>query len=72
MQVQELIKQLEAYSPDTELIVVYWDKDIVDDQMTDDQWSEVVEKYEGGEFGWQSHAAESFDALAEEVKNATD
>lgn len=79
MQVQELIKQLQQYKPEEELIVAYWDKECVEGYrgddvppITDDEWSEVVEKYEDGEFGWQSHAAEDLVDLVDEVKNVND
>jgi len=76
MLVKELIEQLQKdYQPEDTLIVAYWDKSTVEgysseeEEMTEDDWSEVVAKYEDGEFGWQSDAADSFLQLVEEVKN---
>lgn len=75
MLVKELIEQLQKnYQPEDNLIVAYWDKDIIESyeevpEMTEGDWSEVVAKYEDGEFGWQSDATDSFLELVEEVKN---
>jgi hypothetical protein len=76
MLVKDLKKQLENYSDDEEVIVAYWDKECVDgyrgdevSPITDTEWSEVVVKYEDGEFGWQSDAAEALVEIVDEVKN---
>jgi hypothetical protein len=78
MKVKNLIEQLQAYTPDTELIVAYWDKETVEGYasgwgeqdrfvLTDDQWFDVVDKYDDGEWHWQSSAAEDFVDIAKEV-----
>ena len=78
MKVKNLIEQLQEYSPDTELIVAYWDKETVEGYasgwgeqdrfvLTDDQWLDVVEKYDDGEWHWQSSAAEDFADMARDV-----
>jgi len=78
MKVKNLIEQLQAYTPDTELIVAYWDKETVEGyasgwgeqdrfMLTDDQWFDVVDKYDDGEWHWQSSAAEDFVDIAKEV-----
>ena len=78
MKVKNLIEQLQAYTPDTELIVAYWDKETVESyasgwgeqdrfMLTDDQWFDVVDKYDDGEWHWQSSAAEDFVDIAKEV-----
>jgi hypothetical protein len=76
MLVKDLKKQLESYPDDAELIVAYWDKDCVDGYrgndvppITDEEWADVVVKYEDGEFGWQSDAAELLVEIVDEVKN---
>jgi hypothetical protein len=80
MKVKDLITQLTAYEPDTELVVAYWDKDTVEGYasgwgekdrfvLTDDQWLDVVGKYEDGEWNFQSYASELFVDLAKEVTN---
>lgn len=55
MLVKDIIKQLqENYQPDDELIVAYWDKQIVegfaDVVLTDDGWGEVIELLDSQEF----------------------
>jgi hypothetical protein len=35
--------------------------------LTDDQWFDVVDKYDDGEWHWQSSAAEDFVDIAKEV-----
>ena len=78
VKVKELITQLETYDGDTELIVAYWDKETVegygsgwtkkvDLSLTDEQWFDVVAKYEDGEWSWQSSAADDFLDIAREV-----
>ena len=75
MLIKELIEQLQRYyQPEDNLIVAYWDKSTVEayrskEEMTEDDWSEVVAKYEDGEFGWQSDAAEVLVEIVDEVKN---
>lgn len=77
MQVQKLIEQLQQhYTPETELYVEYWDKEIVENFMwegensptlTDDEWVSVVEAMENSERLDQSMVA---DSLVEEAKAA--
>jgi hypothetical protein len=78
MKVSKLIEYLQRdYAPDTELLVAYWDKETVegyteDLTLTDDQWSDVVDRYEDGEYFWQSSAAENFVDLANEVVGSSE
>jgi len=74
MTVKELIEQLERnYTPETDLYVEYWDKEIAQSfarpdlaPMTDEQWGEVVENLEEKERYDQSLVA---DAIAETVED---
>lgn len=78
MKVSKLVEYLQRdYAPDTELLVAYWDKETVegytkDLTLTDDQWSDVVDRYEDGEYFWQSSAAENFVDLANEVVDSSE
>jgi hypothetical protein len=72
MKVKDLIERLSTnYEPDTELIVDYWDKEIVESygspSLSKTQWSLVIEDYENGEWHFQSLAAEVFVEIAEKV-----
>jgi hypothetical protein len=78
MKVKDLITQLQAYDGEQELIVAYWDKETVegygsgwtkktDLSLTDDQWTDLVGRYEDGEWSWQSSAADDFLDIANEV-----
>jgi hypothetical protein len=79
VKVKDLIEQLKSYDGEDELIVAYWDKETVIDYgspdwpgeenltLTDEQWSEVVDTYEAGEWHWQSSASEDFVEIANEV-----
>ena len=78
MKVKDLLTQLEAYDGEQELIVAYWDKATVEGygsgwggktnlKLTDDQWGEVVDSYENGEWHWQGSAAEDFVEIASRV-----
>lgn len=72
MQVKNLIERLtQFYKPEDEIFVEYWDKETVESygtsrEMTDEEWSAVVEAMEEGEFGYQSYAAELLVEKAEE------
>jgi hypothetical protein len=61
MQVKELLAQL-----DKETIEGYGNP-----KLTDDQWSDVVFKYENGEWYWQSLASEDFEGIVAEVVDRT-
>lgn len=71
MKVETIKKMLDTYEPETDLIVAWWDKETIEDygasEMTNDQWEQVVNKYENGEWGWQSDAADTFVEIAGEV-----
>jgi len=78
VRVKDLITQLQAYDGEQELIVAYWDKATVegygsgwtkevDLSLTDEQWFDVVARYEDGEWSWQSSAADDFLDIAKEV-----
>lgn len=72
MKVAKIREQLEAYDGEDELIIAYWDKNIITmygaPDLTDSEWGEVVSSYENGEWFWQSSAAEDFVEIAQNVK----
>ena len=65
MKVSELIKQLESYSPNDELLVAYWDKEFAETAfdsdegvvVSDELWSQAIRRAEKAEF-WQSCGSE--------------
>jgi len=71
VRVKDLIEQLRAYDGEDELIVCYWDKETVhgygSPEVTDEEWSEVIERYNNGEWHFQSSAAEDFVEIVQEV-----
>jgi hypothetical protein len=72
MKVRELVSQLQLnYLPDDEVVVAYWDKQIVEGfsmlSLSETQWSLVVEDSESGEWNWQSSAGETLIEIAEKV-----
>jgi hypothetical protein len=73
MKVTELKKQLEAYSDDTELIVMYWDRDfwsVEDSVVPKEVWEQAVHTYEEGEWSFQSDASDTItEIIAEETNN---
>jgi len=83
MKVKDLLEQLKDYEPDTELIVAYWDKQTIEEYcydydednnltVTEDQWSQVVSKYQDGEWNFQTYASELFvDLVGEVLKEET-
>ena len=45
MQVKYVIEQLKDYDPEDEIVVVYWDKEIIEmitEPLTEEQWLDVV------------------------------
>jgi hypothetical protein len=45
MKVKDVIKNMQNYNPDDEVVILWWTKDIFDDEtltITDDVWSKVV------------------------------
>lgn len=77
MRVQDLTNQLKQnYTPDTELYVEYWDKEIAQSfsspdiaPLTDEQWGEVVDILEDRERYDQSLVADAIADTVEEVVN---
>jgi hypothetical protein len=78
MKVKHLIEQLQRYEPDTDLLVAYWDKDCIEGYisgwgeadrllLTNEQFEEVCDRYEDGEWHFQSSAADDFADIAREV-----
>jgi hypothetical protein len=45
VQVKYVIEQLKDYDPEDEIVVVYWDKEIIEmitEPLTEEQWLDVV------------------------------
>jgi hypothetical protein len=45
MKVKDAIKNMQSHNPEDEIVILYWTKDIFDDEtltITDDVWSKVV------------------------------
>jgi hypothetical protein len=45
MKVKDVIKNMQSHNPEDEIVILYWTKDIFDDEdnpITDDLWSKVV------------------------------
>ena len=52
MKVKELIEQLQRYNnPDDDIVCVYWSfSDVDDDSLTDDEWQELVRRFDNHSF----------------------
>ena len=77
MKAKELIEQLKEYEADAEIFVAYWDRETANDygisrELTADEWVELVNTLEGGEFAWQSDAANTIVDEAEALIEARD
>jgi hypothetical protein len=74
MRVKDIITQLQAYDPEEEVAVAYWDRETVDSyaneefEVSDELWVKIVERYENGEWGWQSWAADTFVDIFHDLK----
>jgi hypothetical protein len=45
MKVKDVIKNMQSHNPEDEIVILYWTKDIFDDEdnpITDEVWSKVV------------------------------
>jgi Mg/Co/Ni transporter MgtE len=45
MKVKDVIKNMQNYNPEDEIVILYWTKDIFDDevhQISDEVWAKVV------------------------------
>ena len=45
MKVKDVIKNMQNYNPEDEIVILHWTKDIFDDEdnpLTDEVWSKVV------------------------------
>ena len=55
MKVSEAIKMLQAYKPDEEIYIMWWDSDITEmygeDKLTTDQWNDIVASMEHNDAG---------------------
>lgn len=73
MRADEAIKHLSSYKPDDELVIVWWDKEWLDQsgvsedrKLTEDEWDELANKFEGEEFTI-SMMADKIEELAQEI-----
>ena len=73
MRADEAIKHLSSYKPDDELVIVWWDKEWLDQsgvseerKLTGDEWDELANKFEGEEFTI-SMMADKIEELAQEI-----
>jgi hypothetical protein len=55
MKVSEAIKMLQAYKPDEEIYIMWWDSDITEmygeDKLTTDEWNDIVASMEHNDAG---------------------
>jgi hypothetical protein len=78
MKVSELIKQLESYDRDQELLVAYWDKEYAETALEDrlegkpypdEAWEDAIRRAEKAEY-WQSCGSEEIiDQAVEALKD---
>ena len=52
LKVKDFIEQLEKYNnPDDDIVGVYWSfSDVDDDSLTDDEWQELVRRFDNHSF----------------------
>lgn len=71
MKVKELIEQLKIYGQDDEILVLYFDKETTQDyheqEITDQQWTEIVNKIEGMPMREIDYIREAIDQETEQV-----
>jgi hypothetical protein len=72
MKVREALRHLSDYNPDDDLVIVWWDKDWMDNtdselQLTDEQWEEVTDKFDGDAEFQIGLVADQIEEIAREV-----
>ena len=70
MKVKDVIKNMQNYNPEDEVIILWWTKDIFDDEdntISDDVWSNVVKEVDDNhlDFSSQVISEEILDVLVE-------
>lgn len=76
MKVKDVIKNMQDYNPEDEVVVLWWTKDIFDDEdnpLTDDVWSKVVKTLDETtnlDFANQVISEEILEVLRENEVNA--
>jgi hypothetical protein len=75
MKVKDVIKNMQSYNPEDEVIILWWTKDIFDDEdntISDDVWSNVVKEVDDNhlDFSSQVISEEILDVLRENEVDA--
>jgi len=75
MKVKDVIKNMQNYNPEDEIVILYWTKDIFDDEdnpITDEVWVKVVKDVDDNhlDFSSQVISEEILDVLRENEVNA--
>ena len=64
MKVKDVIKSMQNYNPEDEVVILYWTKDIFDDEnntLTDDVWAKVVQEVD------ESHLDFASQVISEDI-----
>jgi hypothetical protein len=75
MKVKDVIKNMQNYNPEDEIVILYWTKDIFDDevhQISDEVWAKVVKDVDDNhlDFSSQVISEEILDVLRENEVDA--
>jgi hypothetical protein len=75
MKVKDVIKNMQNYNPEDEIVILYWTKDIFDDEdnpITDEVWVKVVKDVDDNhlDFSSQVISEEILDVLRENEVDA--
>ena len=75
MKVKDVIKNMQNYNPEDEVVILWWTKDIFDDEnntISDDVWAKVVKDVDDNhlDFSSQVISEEILDVLRENEVDA--
>jgi hypothetical protein len=75
MKVKDVIKNMQSYNPEDEVVILWWTKDIFDDevhQISDEVWSKVVKDVDDNhlDFSSQVISDEILEVLRDNEVNA--
>jgi hypothetical protein len=58
MKAKDVIKHMQDYHPDDEIIILWWDSDTVADQVvSNEEWNTIVSNFDDYSFGDLSYVA---------------
>lgn len=67
MKVKDVIKSMQYYNPEDEIVILWWDKDIIscEDDLSDNDWAKIVKILDD-----ENHLDFAQQVISDEIYNA--